>query len=83
MAQEQLLKAYIPRGKNSKYNDEFTDKAVVIGNGHRTTNDRTSEKTVPKLIFSQFDRMHEYSPFYWAQSEINKREFLKTSGLDL
>ena len=52
MALEQLLNAYIPRGKNIKYNDEFTDKAVVIGNGHRTTNDRTSEKTVPKLIFS-------------------------------
>ena len=83
MALEQLLNAYIPRGKNIKYNDEFTDKAVAIGNGHKTTNDRTSEKTVPKLIFSQHDRMHEYSLFYWAQSKINKREFLKTSGLDL
>ena len=63
MALEQLLNAYIPRGKNIKYNDEFTDKAVVIRNGHRTTNDRTSEKTVPKLIFSQHDRIMSTLPF--------------------
>lgn len=42
----------------------YTAKSTVIGSGHRTTSDRTSEETAPKLIFKQHYKMYEHSPFF-------------------